>query len=100
MTEEDDGPVVKAVLARIEGRVQGVWYRGWALMEARQRGLRGWVRNRSDGSVEALFAGPISAVDGMLEACWQGPPSAQVRQVKPATAVYPQDPGFHALPTR
>ncbi|MBL8659564.1 MAG: acylphosphatase [Rhodospirillales bacterium] len=100
MSDVDDGPVVKAVLARIEGRVQGVWFRGWTIMEARQRGLRGWVRNRSDGSVEALFAGPKAAVDAMLEACWQGPPSAQVREVRPATAVYPQDPGFHALPTR
>ena len=42
----------------IEGRVQGVWYRGWAVQEAIRRGLAGWVRNRSDGSVEALFAGP------------------------------------------
>lgn len=100
MTDEIDDTVVKAVVARIEGRVQGVWYRGWTVMEARQRGLRGWVRNRSDGSVEALFAGPKPAVDAMLEACWQGPPAAQVRAVKPAMAVYPQDPAFHALPTR
>jgi acylphosphatase len=68
-------------------------------MEARQRGLRGWVRNRSDGSVEAMFAGPKPAVDAMLEACWNGPPAAQVSRVTPSSGVYPQDPGFHALPT-
>jgi acylphosphatase len=99
MSERDEDVETKAVVARIEGRVQGVWFRGWTLMEARRRGLRGWVRNRSDGSVEAMFAGPKPAVDAMLEACWDGPPAAQVRRVTPSSAVYPQDPGFHALPT-
>ncbi|MCU0893575.1 MAG: acylphosphatase [Rhodospirillales bacterium] len=99
MSERDEDVETKAVVARIEGRVQGVWFRGWTVMEARQRGLRGWVRNRSDGSVEAMFAGPKPVVDAMLEACWQGPPAAQVRRVTPSNAVYPQDPGFHALPT-
>lgn len=100
MSEQEDEPETKAVVARIEGRVQGVWYRGWTIMEARQRGLRGWVRNRSDGSVEALFAGPKPAVDAMLEACRQGPPSAKVRKIRPTAGVYPHDPGFHALPTQ
>ena len=99
MAQQDEDVETKAVVARIEGRVQGVWFRGWTVMEARQRGLRGWVRNRSDGSVEALFAGPRPAVDAMLEACWQGPPAAKVRVVKPSGGVYPQDPNFHALPT-
>lgn len=99
MSERDEDIETKAVVARIEGRVQGVWFRGWTVMEARQRGLRGWVRNRSDGSVEAMFAGPKTAVDAMLEACWNGPPAAQVCRVTPSSAVYPQDPGFHALPT-
>lgn len=90
----------KAVVARIEGRVQGVWYRGWTMMEARRRGLRGWVRNRADGSVEAMFAGPKPAVNAMLEACWEGPSAAKVRKVTPESAAYPQDAGFHALPTR
>lgn len=98
---QDTGEIeTKAVVARIEGRVQGVWYRGWTVMEARRRGLRGWVRNRSDGSVEAMFAGPKPAVNAMLEDCWRGPSAAQVRKVTPESAVYPQDPGFHALPTR
>ena len=44
-------------LVRIRGKVQGVWYRAWTVQEATRRGLRGWVRNRRDGSVEAFFAG-------------------------------------------
>jgi acylphosphatase len=83
----------------IRGRVQGVGYRDWTRHVARDRGVEGWVRNRSDGSVEAMFGGPKPAVDAMLEACWNGPPAAQVRRVTPSSAVYPQDPGFHALPT-
>ena len=47
-----------AVRIRISGRVQGVWYRGWAVENATARGLRGWVRNRRDGKVEALLIGP------------------------------------------
>lgn len=90
----------KAVLVRIEGRVQGVWYRGWAVHEATQRGLRGWVRNRADGSVEALFAGPKPAVDAMLEACWEGPPAARVRNVTSRPAEFPDDPGFYPRTTQ
>ena len=48
----------------ISGRVQGVWYRGWTVDEARARGLDGWVRNRRDGSVEAVFQGPAAAHEG------------------------------------
>ena len=89
----------KVVRVRIEGRVQGVWYRGWAVHEAVQRGLRGWVRNRSDGSVEALFAGSAPAVDSMLEACWRGPPAARVARVTATADAEPEAPGFDALPT-
>jgi acylphosphatase len=62
----------------IRGRVQGVGYRAWTEHAALQRGLEGWVRNRADGAVEAVFAGPAMVVEGMLEACWRGPPGAQV----------------------
>jgi acylphosphatase len=89
----------KAVLVRIKGRVQGVWYRGWAVQEAIRRGLAGWVRNRTDGSVEALFAGPKPAVDAMLEACWRGPPSARVSNVTVRPTDMPERPGFHPLGT-
>ncbi|WP_142848568.1 acylphosphatase [Telmatospirillum sp. J64-1] len=71
----------KTVHVRIEGRVQGVWYRAWTVGEARKLGLSGWVRNRSDGSVEALFQGSSAAVDAMLAACREGPPAARVSAV-------------------
>ena len=89
----------KAVTVRIRGRVQGVWFRSWTAEEASSRGLSGWVRNRADGSVEALFAGPAAAVDGMLAACRRGPPMAAVRGVETAPAAPPSESGFRFLPT-
>jgi acylphosphatase len=89
----------KAVRVRIEGRVQGVWYRGWTVAEASRRGLHGWVRNRRDGSVEALFAGPEPLVDEMVESCWSGPPSARVTGVAVRGADWPETARFLALAT-
>lgn len=60
------------IRVRITGRVQGVWYRGWAIGQARQLGLSGWVRNRQDGSVEAVLHGPELAVRTMVERCREG----------------------------
>jgi acylphosphatase len=57
----------------VHGRVQGVGFRAFVEVEALTRGLEGWVRNRSDGSVEAVFAGEADAVDAMIEACQRGP---------------------------
>ena len=65
----------------IRGRVQGVGYRMWTEDEARARELEGWVRNRRDGAVEAVFAGPAEAVDAMIEACRRGPPGAHVEAI-------------------
>ncbi len=62
----------------VRGRVQGVGYRAFVEHEALHRGLEGWVRNRRDGSVEAVFAGAQEKVDGMIEACRRGPYSARV----------------------
>jgi acylphosphatase len=62
----------------IRGRVQGVGFRAFVEDEARRRALEGWVRNRRDGSVEALFAGPQQVVEDMIGACRVGPPIAQV----------------------
>ena len=64
--------VVRHVVIR--GRVQRVGYRAWTEHVALQRGLEGWVRNRIDGSVEAVFCGPATVVEGMIEACRRGPP--------------------------
>ncbi len=62
----------------ISGRVQGVGYRAWVEHQAVARGLEGWVRNRRDGSVEALFAGPEDLVADMVASCRRGPVSARV----------------------
>ena len=75
--------VVRKVM--IQGRVQGVGYRAWVEWEAGACGLEGWVRNRRDGSVEALFAGAAEAVAEMIAACRRGPPMARVDAVKEET---------------
>jgi acylphosphatase len=70
------GRVVRHIVVR--GRVQGVGYRAFVEDEAHQRGLQGWVRNRRDGSVEAVFAGPQAEVESVIDACRRGPFSASV----------------------
>jgi acylphosphatase len=88
----DDRTVVRA---RVTGRVQGVWYRGWACEEAERLGLSGWVRNEPDGSVTALLAGPAPQVARMVEAMRRGPPSARVDAVTTEPAEAPAPAGFH-----
>ena len=83
----------------IRGRVQGVSYRAWAVRQARQLGLAGWVRNRVDGSVEAVVSGPASSVREMIERCRRGPPAAAVRSVEESTEAAPAEAGFRQLPT-
>jgi acylphosphatase len=89
----------------IRGRVQGVGYRYWVEQQARAHGLEGWVRNRRDGSVEALFAGPEDVVSNMVASCRRGPSSARVAAVdqRPgdADALNLRRPGerFSVLPT-
>ena len=70
----------------IRGRVQGVGYRAWLEHQAITCGLEGWVRNRRDGSVEALFAGPPALVGEMVALCRHGPPGARVESVSRETA--------------
>ena len=72
----------------IHGRVQGVGYRAFTEDTARELGLQGWVRNRRDGAVEAVFAGPGEAVAKMIEACRQGPYGAHVTGIdqRPGTS--------------
>src|SRR5271155_3493679 len=69
------------LLVTIRGRVQGVGYRAWIEYQATAVGLEGWVRNRRDGSVEALFAGPGRLVADMVALCRHGPPSSRVDAV-------------------
>lgn len=65
----------------ITGRVQGVWFRGSLAQEARRLGVTGWVRNRADGSVEAVVAGAAEQVAAMLNWARRGPPNAAVEHV-------------------
>jgi acylphosphatase len=70
----------------VTGRVQGVGYRAWVDHQARNHNLEGWVRNRRDGSVEALFAGPADIVSDMVARCRRGPSSARVDSVQDGEA--------------
>jgi acylphosphatase len=90
---------MRAARLRITGRVQGVGYRAWALQMASRLGLRGWVRNRSDGSVEAVIIGEENAVDRMIEACREGPYAARVADVAVSDAADDGSPGFTPKPT-
>ena len=82
-----DDPTTRCL--RIHGRVQGVGFRAYVEYQARQLGLHGWVRNRSDGSVEALIQGTPAAVATMIECAHRGPRGAQVTtvEVRPGCAV-------------
>jgi acylphosphatase len=88
-----------AIRLRIEGRVQGVGYRAWLEREARSRGLRGWVRNRSDGTVEALLIGEDDAVEAAITASARGPRLAKVTDVERLQAEDDGSSGFRELPT-
>lgn len=73
---------MKRVRVLISGRVQGVFFRAYTRETAMALNLTGWVRNLSDGRVEAVFEGEDGKVDAMLEWCKQGPPYAVVRDVE------------------
>jgi acylphosphatase len=70
---------------KIEGRVQGVGFRYWTMREAQAQNLSGWVRNRRDGSVEALFQGNSENVSTMLRLCQKGPSFARVTSIRPVS---------------
>jgi acylphosphatase len=89
----------RTVSVRIEGRVQGVYYRAWTDETARALGLAGTVRNRDDGSVEAVFSGPVRKVDEMLRLCADGPPDARVSKVTVIREGGTVAPGFRVIGT-
>jgi acylphosphatase len=95
----DDAQANKAVRVRVEGLVQGVWFRAWTAEQAGRLSLRGWVRNRRDGSVEALFVGPAAPVDEMTALCRRGPAAAQVSKVVVGEALDDGAAGFRTLAT-
>ena len=86
-----------AVRVVIHGRVQGVWYRAWTEKQAVELDLDGWVRNNSDGTVEALFAGPEAVVWEMIGRCRKGPLAARVTDIEEHLADRPGDRGFSVL---
>jgi len=79
----------------VSGRVQGVWYRGWTVDQARALRLDGWVRNRVDGTVEILAAGSEDALDRLTRLCRRGPLHARVDGVDSEPADDPGAVPFH-----
>jgi acylphosphatase len=90
---------MKTLRLVIAGRVQGVGYRDWMVAEADRHGVTGWVRNRPDGTVEAVVHGGAAAVDALLAACRQGPRLAAVREIGESAAEPPGHTGFRRFPT-
>ena len=90
---------VRTVRLRIAGRVQGVGYRHWAERTALAFGLSGWVRNRRDGTVEAVLSGANDAVGRMIERCGVGPPATHVASVEVQEEASTPPAGFTVLPT-
>ncbi|MGK7868254.1 acylphosphatase [Falsiroseomonas sp. E2-1-a20] len=86
-----------ALLLAITGRVQAVGYRDWLVREAQRQGVQGWVRNRPDGSVQALVAGEAEAVRALVAACRRGPLFARVTQVAESPHPPPEEPGFRRM---
>eukprot|EP00850_Spirogloea_muscicola_P018649 SM000173S03018 [mRNA] locus=s173:304447:304997:+ [translate_table: standard] len=90
---------VKKVNAVVKGTVQGVFFRKWTEETALRLGLDGWVRNRSDGTVEAVLSGPPAAVDLMLKLCHEGPAMARVSAVDVSPWDETVSEGFELRPT-
>ena len=93
------GDISRTVTVKIEGRVQGVYYRAWTYETARSLGLDGTVRNTSDGSVEAVFSGPAHVVAEMLRRCEDGPANARVTKVTIMHEGGAVAPGFKVIGT-
>ena len=90
---------MRTVRLRITGRVQGVGYRAWAVRAAAALGLRGWIRNRVDGTVELLATGAEDAVAAMIDATRHGPAGARVGEVDVVEEQDDSSVGFATRPT-
>lgn len=86
MNLQDDRPPIEHRLVRVRGLVQGVGFRDGCLRQARKRGLTGWVRNRADGSVEALLQGSPEQLAQMCDWLRHGVPGARVDALEPSEA--------------
>ena len=91
------GAKVERVRLTIRGRVQGVWFRESTRQQADRLGVRGWVRNCPDGSVEAVLEGDAAAVDEMQRWCAHGPSGARVVEVKSASEPPMDEKDFRVL---
>ena len=81
MLQNKDATDIITVNLRIYGIVQGVGYRHWTVKTAQKYGISGWVRNRSDGSVEAILKGTKDSIDEMITSCYNGPSFANVEKI-------------------
>ena len=97
MSDEGAQRISKRV--RIEGRVQGVGFRAFVEREALRIGVDGFVRNRRDGGVEAVFAGTSAHLDAIIDACRTGPRGSRVDMVKVLDESCDVPPGFRVQPT-
>jgi acylphosphatase len=84
---------------RVFGHVQGVFYRAWTLQQAQLLGLKGWVRNRRDGSVEIEAWGDAQAIDALIEKCRRGPNQARVERITDEEIEGEAPTGFRAAST-
>lgn len=84
---------------RIEGHVQAVGYRNFMIEEARKLGVDGWVRNRSDGSVEALVSGETKIVEALIATCAKGPEGSRIKHIDMETVEAPAEKGFNRRPS-
>jgi acylphosphatase len=91
--------VTTTVRVVVSGRVQGVWFRAWTEKTASALGLDGWVRNRRDGTVEAVLSGEPEVVEDMIAQLWAGPDLAAVSAIDRFEHSEPVAPGFAVKPT-
>jgi acylphosphatase len=91
--------IKRTVHLKITGYVQGVYFRGWTAEQARALRITGWVRNRRDGAVEALFHGAAEDVAALIALCGEGPPAAKVAAVEIIAESGEAPDGFRILPT-
>jgi len=90
---------ITSLIVRVEGFVQGIGFRDFLVMAAQREKLDGWVRNRADGSVEALVSGPTLAVENFVGAATKGPRGARVSAVDLTNSTPPPEKGFRRMPT-
>jgi acylphosphatase len=96
MADDDD---LTSLRVRIEGFVQAVGFRNFVINEATRLGLDGWVRNRSDGAVEALVSGDTKLVESFVASCMKGPEGSIVKNIDLFKSDPPEEKGFRRRPS-